>query len=981
MDNLKRIAFAFLATALFSSFNDISAQSVEVEEVVVTATRREESLQDVALSAQALTSEDLDVQQVTELYDLGDLTPGLSFAPTIGTGFFVGIRGSATEAIGATSIGSVQTAINGHVVNTSFFGNMGFLDPERVEILAGPQGTLYGRNVTGGLLNVITARPTGDTSGYAKMQYGNYGQSRLSSAINFPVSSNVAARLAYSSFTQNGTIKNLHLGTEIDNRDANSARISVDVDLGESVLQFTHEAQNFDDSRSNWANQYCLRDLLMGCDPTVLGSFNTGSHPAGTIAATFSTLTLLQVDKLSDTYAGAPSADSLSETYQDVDPSRSQDSTFSTIEWIQGRDTGDLKAKLTYSHTDAEHTDDNDKQVSTSQYQNALGLLLNLPAFEQEMDFACFGGYAVYSTPQTMECSITDEQRTQAEVNWISDLDGPINYTLGGYYHERRYMNDYIVQTEGYYTNGEFDVHPYSDLLFGGALDGFGGINFWQNLGGAINAGLPAVLAQQITPAQLLASVTQTLIQADAAGVTLSVDANGNPIPAALGPGYMRFTHPQELRGLINSDHGTQESNSLFGEFYYQIDDATKLTLGLRYDENDTEFTALNTLGDASRTGQLQGVCARANGGQFFRSGAACGVSYGQIGNDAITGKIAVQRDISDDVMVYALYSTGNKPGGNSPNEFGDVLPYNDTDSSNFEVGVRSILAGGRVLLNATAYQADFTDAHNSMIYGTSAITNTLDYTHTGLEVQSKFLLGENTSLDINLFALDSEIANDQAFYDPINPFGLTADTNGQFNFARDTDGLAAIINQALTGFVSAGGVGAQVAAGVEEAIGPLMAFCNWGLYSVGIFGKCQGLYVIDPDIQALPGFAPVVRQDIGGNRMPVTTELDYNIALNQSFSTKNGSVDTRFTYAVKGELYVDLFNTERGKIPERVNMDFVANYTPNSGDWYAGVYVQNIADKRMVLGYDRGSEIQGGVMQTSLAMPRTYGVSFGLNF
>ena len=83
MDNFKRIAFAFLATAIFTSFNDVTAQEVEVEEVVVTATRREESLQDVALSAQALTSEDLDAAQVTEMYDLGELTPGISFAPSL----------------------------------------------------------------------------------------------------------------------------------------------------------------------------------------------------------------------------------------------------------------------------------------------------------------------------------------------------------------------------------------------------------------------------------------------------------------------------------------------------------------------------------------------------------------------------------------------------------------------------------------------------------------------------------------------------------------------------------------------------------------------------------------------------------------------------------------------------------------------------------------------------------------------------------
>ena len=972
MDNFKRIAFAFLATAIYTSFNDVSAQEVEVEEVVVTATRREESLQDVALSAQALTSTDLEAQQVTEMYDLGDLTPGIAFAPTIGTGYFVGIRGTATEAIGANSIGSVQTAINGHVVNTTIFGNLGFLDADRIEILAGPQGTLYGRNVTGGLLNVITARPTGDTSGYARMKYGNLGQTRISSAVNIPITSNVAARVAYGSFSQDGTVKNLHLGTEIDTRDAEGARISVDMELDSSVLQFTHEAQSFEDSRLNWASQYCSKDMLLGCDPTAKGDYNTGAHYAGTIGAAFGFLTFMQPSKLTDLYAGSPTSDSLNETYQDFDPDRYQDATMSSIEWIQARESGDLKVKYSYQTFEAQHTDDNDKGVSTSQFDTYLAPFLGLAPFEAELNFACIGP-RVYSTEQTVECSDTAEERRQFEVNWISDLDGPINYTLGIYNHNRSYFNNYQVQSAGYSMNRSFDQHPYSDALFNGALDGFGGITFWQTFGGVLAAGLPNVLGGFATVDQLIAGTVQTLVGLDAAGL----DTNGDPHP--LGAGYMRFTHPVKMGGLINSDHGKQVSSSVFGEMYYQLDDTTKLTFGLRYDDNDPEYSSHNALGDANAAGAAMGVCARANNGVWTRRDG-CGVSFGTQPETAVTGKLAIQRDLSDDVMVYALYSTGNKPGGTSPNNAGDILPYNGTDSSNLEFGVRSILAGGRVLLNATVFQADFKDAHNSMIYGLSAITNTLDYTHTGLEVQSRFLLGENTSLDVNLFALDSEIGNDQALYDPINPFGLTS--NDQINFARDEAGLAAILNQALTGQIGAGGIGAQIAGGVAEAIGPAMAFCNWGLYaSVGIFGKCQGTFVVNPGITSLPGFADVVNQDIGGNRMPATTELDYNIALNHAFMTAGGSIDTRLTYARKGDLYVDLFNTERGRIPERTNFDFVANYTPNNGDWYAGVYAQNLADKRYVLSYDRGSEVQGGVLNATLAMPRTYGVSFGVNF
>ena len=157
------------------------------------------------------------------------------------------------------------------------------------------------------------------------------------------------------------------------------------------------------------------------------------------------------------------------------------------------------------------------------------------------------------------------------------------------------------------------------------------------------------------------------------------------------------------MGGLINSDHGKQKSSSVFGEMYYQLDDTTKLTVGLRYDDNDPEYSSHNALGDANAAGAAMGVCARANDGVWTRR-AGCGVSFGEQPETAVTGKLAIQKDLSDDVMVYALYSTGNKPGGTSPNNAGDILPYNGTDSSNLEFGVRSILAGGRVLLNATLF-------------------------------------------------------------------------------------------------------------------------------------------------------------------------------------------------------------------------------------------------------------------------------------
>ena len=897
------------------------------------------------------------------MYDLGELTPGITFSPAIGSGYFIGIRGSATEAIGASSVGSVQTAVNGHVINSSAFADMGFLDAERMEILSGPQGTLYGRNVTGGLINLISARPTGDTSGYANMQYGNLGQTRISSAFNVPLTDNVAARVAYSSYVQDGMVKNLNLGTDIDDRDTQAVRLSFDWDMSDgNTLQFTHEEHDFEDSRLNWASRYCSRTAFLGCDPTVRGDYNRSAHPAGTLAAAFSVLTLMQTDKMVDAYADAPFSDNLDEIYLDLDPNRRQTLTHTTLEYINPRENGDLKVKFTYGTRDYNHIDDNDKSVSTqTEFTNGLSGLFG--GFRAELEYDCWG-VQDRGAPTNSECSTTEEERTQFEVNWISDNDGPLNYTLGAYYHERTYSNDYQVMTEGYVMNGDFRQHPYSDLVFGGQLDGYGGSPFWGTLGALITAGLPAFQGGLITQDQFIGGIVQNIQFLNANGLTLTADG---PVPNPFGPGYMQSILPLELRGLINSEHGNQDSTSLFGEVYYELDETTKLTVGLRYDDNYNYFQLINTLGDATAAGQLSAACSRANNGAFVKS-LDCGFAGGDATNDSVTGKVAIQRAINDDVMVYALYATGNKPGGNSPNESGDVLPYDATDSSNIELGVRSTLAGGRVLMNATLFQHDAKDAHNSMIYGTSAITNTIDYVHTGLEVQSKYLLGENTSLDINLFALDSEIG-EESLYDPANPFALSSGV--PLFLATSEAELAAVVGAPTAGAL----YGGLAAAGANTG------FCNWGLFTEGLVAKCQGVFIVNPAIIGNPGFAPVVRQDLSGNRMPSTSELDYNIALNHTMMTGKGALDMRLTFASKGQKYYDLFNSERASIPEQRYFDLLTTYRPNNGDWYTGFYIKNIENSRHLIGIDRGSEVEGSVLNATIGMPRTYGINFGINF
>ena len=402
----------------------------------------------------------------------------------------------------------------------------------------------------------------------------------------------------------------------------------------------------------------------------------------------------------------------------------------------------------------------------------------------------------------------------------------------------------------------------------------------------------------------------------------------------------------------------------------FDLNEDTMLTIGARYDD---------FLVDSSNFNDLVGRQYVARGGNAYANPRDIpGMLQKRTVSDTSSSyKLALQHYLSDDVMVYALYATGNKPGGNSPNESGDVLPYDSTDSSNIELGLRSTLAGGRVLLNATLFQHDAKDAHNSMIYGTSAITNTIDYTHTGLEIQSRYLLGENTSLDINVFALDSEIG-DENLYDPANPFALSSGT--PLALFTDEDGLGLFFANALGSLPAGQATAAALYAGLAGE-GVQTPFCNWGLFIEGLVAKCQGVFVVNPAIIGNPGFAQVVRQDLSGNRMPATRELDYNISLNQAFTTANGVVDSRLTMAHKGQMYASLFNTERSSVPEQRYFDLITTYRPNNGDWYVGVYGKNLANKRPLIGIDRGSEVEGSVLNATIGFPRTYGISFGIDF
>ena len=234
-----------LFNIVFFSFA-ITAQ--EIEEVVVTATKKEESLQDVAISVQAFTQEDIADQLIYDMGDIAEQVPGLGVGKSVGSGSAYTIRGIGSFGVGAANVSSVVTASNGHSVNDSVFNDIGMFDLERIEVLKGPQGTLNGRNATTGVINFVTARPTNEVGGSVDVTLGNYNQQRINAVVNLPLGDSVNTRLALVSNYRDGYMKNLELNTRYDDRDEQGFRLSVDWEIGDTMmLKFTSQHQTADD--------------------------------------------------------------------------------------------------------------------------------------------------------------------------------------------------------------------------------------------------------------------------------------------------------------------------------------------------------------------------------------------------------------------------------------------------------------------------------------------------------------------------------------------------------------------------------------------------------------------------------------------------------------------------------------------------------------------------------------------------------------
>ena len=403
---------------------DALTQNNTIEEVIVSAEKRSESLQDVSQAVSALSEFDLETKNIESFVDLSAIVPGVTVAKNEGYKTVISIRGVGNETNqNAIAAPSVAFHIDGVFIASPFSLLTDFIDIERVEVLRGPQGTLFGQNSTGGAVNVISKKPTTDEYyGKADITLGDYNLGKFRTSVNIPINERVATRFALSTTEREGFSKNVVTGQDLD--DANNISIRSDwlIELSDtSSLRIF--GQYFDSDRNGAA--------MRGIDDQTSGMRN------------------LAQDTISN-----------------------QELSSSVFAAIYENDLGyaNLKIVASSQEDDISVTRDNDRH-------NYGDLVLSIPGL---------GSGATYQRAEFRpETSLVDT--TTLEINLVSNepiLDGKMDWTFGAFYmnheienHIRGYRDDDLDGVIKYDCNESFADPNYCyqhDYGIPGRFDIFG---------------------------------------------------------------------------------------------------------------------------------------------------------------------------------------------------------------------------------------------------------------------------------------------------------------------------------------------------------------------------------------------------------------------------------------------------------------------------------------------------------------------------
>ncbi|MBV6416439.1 MAG: Vitamin B12 transporter BtuB [Steroidobacteraceae bacterium] len=233
------VSAAAVAAIFAAATGDVRAQEAVAEtgiqEVVITAERRETNLQDTPIAVTAMDSGALLDHGITDLEGVMKATPSMSFTPypTSTNTFSIFMRGTGVQDAGQITIDSaVGLYQDGFYIPRGQMVSFDLADIERVEVLRGPQGTLYGRNTTGGAVNLVSKKPSGELGFKQELGFGNEGRIRSLSVLDLPQWGGLSSRFSFLKRRKDGYVKNPGPGHDFGEEDQTAGRVALRWDTG-----------------------------------------------------------------------------------------------------------------------------------------------------------------------------------------------------------------------------------------------------------------------------------------------------------------------------------------------------------------------------------------------------------------------------------------------------------------------------------------------------------------------------------------------------------------------------------------------------------------------------------------------------------------------------------------------------------------------------------------------------------------------------
>ena len=233
----------------------VLAAGTALEEVIITAQKREENLQESPIAVTAFGTQDLEELGATDISQIADFTPNVTIPASIGysSNPQINIRGAVTASNNLSRDSAAGIYLDGVAISKTTGGIFDAVDLERIEVLRGPQGTLYGKNAIGGALNLISTKPSGELGMKVKAGLGNEGLNEFRASLDLPSIGSVndglgelSSRVSYFRRQRDGFYKNDGTsGSDFDNRDQWGARVALRLDVTDDfTAEFSYDTYN-----------------------------------------------------------------------------------------------------------------------------------------------------------------------------------------------------------------------------------------------------------------------------------------------------------------------------------------------------------------------------------------------------------------------------------------------------------------------------------------------------------------------------------------------------------------------------------------------------------------------------------------------------------------------------------------------------------------------------------------------------------------